>query len=54
VFSAFFDGFVSTANIIAFILMIGGAFWIINDSKAVDIGFLKKTDFNHKKSLRIQ
>jgi len=47
VFSAFFDGFVSTANIIAFILMIGGAFWIINESKAVDIGiytFLKKTE----------
>lgn len=44
VFSAFFDGFVSTANIIAFILMIGGAFWIMNESKAIDIGihsFLK-------------
>src|SRR6056297_1110681 len=37
-FSAFFDGFVNTANIIAFIIMIGGAFWIMNESKAIDIG----------------
>src|SRR5690554_25917 len=46
VFSAFFKGFVNTAPIIAFILMIGGAFWIINESKAIDIGilsFLKST-----------
>ncbi|PIF06403.1 MAG: short-chain fatty acid transporter [Draconibacterium sp.] len=38
VFSAFFDGFVNTANIIAFILMIGGAFWIINETKAIGFG----------------
>jgi uncharacterized ion transporter superfamily protein YfcC len=46
VFSAFFDGFVDKADIIVFILMIGGAFWIMNDSKAIDVGiftFLKKT-----------
>lgn len=44
VFSAFFNGFVHTSNIIAFILMIGGAFWILNESKSIDIGiysFLK-------------
>ncbi len=44
IFSAFFDGFVNTANIIAFIIMIGGAFWIMNESKAIDTGiysFLK-------------
>lgn len=44
VFSSFFNGFVKTANIIAFILMIGGAFWILNESKSIDIGiysFLK-------------
>lgn len=44
VFSAFFEGFVNTADIIVFILMIGGAFWIMNDSKAIDVGiysFLK-------------
>ena len=44
VFSAFFDGFVNTSNIIAFILIIGGAFWILNESRSIDIGiyaFLK-------------
>ncbi len=38
IFSAFFKGFVNTSNIIAFILMIGGAFWILNESKSIDIG----------------
>jgi len=46
IFSAFFEGFVDKADIIVFILMIGGAFYIMNDSKAIDVGifaFLKKT-----------
>lgn len=45
VFSAFYKGFVDKADIIVFILIIGGAFWIVNDSKAFDIGtvsFLRK------------
>ena len=37
-FSAFYKGFVDKADIIVFILIIGGAFWIVNDSKAFDIG----------------
>ncbi|MCK5693504.1 MAG: YfcC family protein, partial [Bacteroidales bacterium] len=37
-FSALFDGFASKADIIVFILIIGGAFWIMNDSKAIDVG----------------
>ena len=37
-FSAFFDGFAGKADIIVFILIIGGAFWIMNDSKAIDVG----------------
>lgn len=37
-FSAFFEGFVDKADIIVFILMIGGAFWIMNKSRAIDIG----------------
>jgi len=44
IFSSFFDGFLRTSNIIALIVMIGGAFWILNDSKSIDIGifsFLK-------------
>ncbi|MFW5831221.1 MAG: hypothetical protein ACOCVA_03155 [Prolixibacteraceae bacterium] len=54
IFSAFFDGFVGTANIIAFILMIGGAFWILNESKSIDIGiytFLQKTETWEKSKL---
>lgn len=46
IFSAFFDGIVNTSHIIAFILMIGGAFWILNESKSIDIGiyvFLKQS-----------
>ena len=37
-FSALFDGFASKADIIVFILIIGGAFWIMNDSRAIDVG----------------
>ncbi len=36
IFSALFDGFVDKADIIVFILIIGGAFWIMNESKAID------------------
>ena len=38
VFSALFDGFTDKADIIVFILIIGGAFWIMNESKAIDVG----------------
>ena len=37
IFSAFYKGFVKQGNIIVFILIIGGAFWIMNKSKAIDI-----------------
>jgi uncharacterized ion transporter superfamily protein YfcC len=46
IFSAIFDGFVDKANIIVFILLIGGAFWIMNQTKSIDIGiyaFLRYT-----------
>ncbi len=45
VFTSFFNGFVDKADIIVFILMVGGAFWILNTTKAIDIGvmaFLRK------------
>lgn len=45
VFSSFFKGFVDKADIIVFILMVGGAFWILNSTRAIDIGvmaFLRK------------
>ena len=46
VFSALFEGFVARADIIIFILIVGGAFWIMNRSRAIDKGifsFLKRT-----------
>jgi uncharacterized ion transporter superfamily protein YfcC len=41
IFSSFSFGFSRTANIISFLLIIGGAFWIYNSSKAIDIGIIK-------------
>lgn len=38
IFSALFNGFVDKADIIAFILIVGGAFWILNNSHAIDVG----------------
>ena len=40
VFSALFKGIMNKSDIIAFILIIGGAFWIMNKSKAVDTGIM--------------
>jgi uncharacterized ion transporter superfamily protein YfcC len=40
IFSALFEGFVSRADIIIFILLIGGAFWIMNESKAIDVSII--------------
>lgn len=48
VFAAMFEGFEKQAGIIVFILMIGGAFWIMNDSKAIDIGILSFLKFTKK------
>lgn len=48
IFSALFNGFVNTSNIIVFILMIGGAFWIMNDSKAIDVGIYSFLRFTKK------
>ena len=46
IFSALFDGFVDKADIIVFILLIGGSFWIMNQTRSIDIGiqaFLRYT-----------
>ena len=40
VFSALFNGFVDKADIIVFILVVGGAFWVLNNSHAIDIGVM--------------
>ncbi|MDD3521853.1 MAG: AbgT family transporter [Bacteroidales bacterium] len=38
VFTAFYHGFVGQAGIIAFILCVGAAFWVINATRAIDSG----------------
>lgn len=46
VFSAFYKGFVRSPKIIVFILILGGAFWILNESRAIDAGvvsFLRRS-----------
>ena len=48
VFSSLFEGFVDKADIIVFILIIGGAFWIMNESKAIDVGILSFLKFSRK------
>ena len=48
VFSALFNGFVKQAGIIVFILMVGGAFWILNSSKAIDVGIFSFLKFTKK------
>jgi uncharacterized ion transporter superfamily protein YfcC len=45
IFSALFEGFVAKADIIVFILLIGGAFWILNSSKAIDVAILSFLNF---------
>ena len=56
VFSALFKGFVKQSSIIVFILIIGGAFWIMNKSRAIDTGimaFLHMTKrMEHNKFIR--
>ena len=41
VLSALYEGFSQQAGIIAFVLIIGGAFWVVNTTKAVDTGIMK-------------
>ena len=44
-FSAFYKGFVKQSGIIIFILLIGGAFWIMNASRAIDMGIYSFLNF---------
>jgi len=48
VFSSFYKGFVKQAGIIIFILLIGGSFWIMNSSKAIDAGIYAFIRFTRK------
>ena len=40
VFSALYKGFEKQSGIIVFILIVGGAFWIMNKSRAIDTGIM--------------
>ncbi|MCL2042093.1 MAG: AbgT family transporter [Bacteroidales bacterium] len=55
-FSSFFQGFVNQSGIVMFILLIGGAFWILNASKSIDAGIMSFLNFTKrlekKKALR--
>lgn len=54
IMSAFFKGFQRTPGIIAFILILGGAFWILNETNAINMGvqsFLAKSSSLEKYSL---
>jgi len=48
VLSALFNGFVRQSNIIVFILMIGGAFWIMNQTRAIDVGIMSFLKYARK------
>jgi uncharacterized ion transporter superfamily protein YfcC len=48
VFSAFYKGFINMSHIIVFILMVGGAFWIMNDTRAIDVGIFAFLGFTRR------
>jgi uncharacterized ion transporter superfamily protein YfcC len=48
IFSAFYKGFINMSHIIVFILMIGGAFFIMNDTKAIDVGIFSFLGFTRR------
>jgi uncharacterized ion transporter superfamily protein YfcC len=47
-FSSFFQGFVKQSKIVMFILLIGGAFWILNASKSIDAGIMSFINFTKR------
>lgn len=48
IFSAFYKGFINMSHIIVFILMVGGAFWIMNETKAIDVGIFAFLGFTRE------
>lgn len=49
---ALYEGFVDKADIIVFVLMVGGAFWILNSTKAIDKGVASFVAFIRRCSTR--
>lgn len=48
IFTSIFGGFSRQAEIILFVLMVGGAFWILNLTKAINVGILAILNFIKK------
>ncbi len=48
VFTSIFQGMNRTYDIIFYILMIGGAFWLLNESKALDVAILSFLNFTKR------
>ena len=48
VLSAMFEGFVDKSDIIDFILIIGCSFWIMNESKGIDVSSISFLNFTKK------
>ncbi len=48
VMSAFFKGFQKAPAIIAFLLILGGAFWILNETKAIDMGVQSFLNYSNR------
>ena len=48
VFSALLEGFERQAGIIAFLLIMGGAFHIMNSSRSIDVGIFSFLDYTKK------
>ena len=48
VFSALFKGFEKQSGIIVFILIVGGAFWIMSKSRAIDTGIMAFLSFTKR------
>ena len=48
VFGALFKGFEKQSGIIVFILIVGGAFWIMNKSRAIDTGIMAFLGFTQR------
>lgn len=48
VFTSFYAGFVRQAGIIAFLLIMGGAFFLLNATKAIDVGIVSFLNFTNR------
>lgn len=48
VLSALFNGFEKQAGIIIFILIIGASFWVVNSTKAIDVGIFSFLNWTQK------